>query len=85
MPNTRAGYGVSSLPNGSEYYRAALKWHLSEDMDPGTVHQMGKEGVQRITADMIKVQVPPKQNCRAEREVGWTTEGQISVFVLFFQ
>ncbi|XP_048747204.2 uncharacterized protein LOC125659548 [Ostrea edulis] len=54
MPNTRAHYGVNSLQNGSEYYRACLKWHLSFDMTPDEVHQVGVQEVERIHGDMKK-------------------------------
>lgn len=58
MPNTRAHYGVNSLQNGSEYYRACLKWHLSFDMTPDEVHQVGVQEVERIHGDMKKVCIP---------------------------
>ena len=55
MKKTRAGIGVSSLPDGDNYYRAALKWHLSLDMDPEEVHQKGLSEVARIKTAMEKV------------------------------
>lgn len=38
--------------NGSEYYRACLKWHLSFDMTPEEVHRTGLEEVERIHKEM---------------------------------
>lgn len=52
IPTTRAQYGVNSLVNGSEYYRACLKWHLSFDMTPEEVHRTGLEEVERIHGEM---------------------------------
>ncbi|XP_064649801.1 uncharacterized protein LOC135501568 isoform X2 [Lineus longissimus] len=54
---TRPGLGVSTLaadqsPNGTEYYKAALKWHLSSDMSPAKVHQIGLDQVKRIKDNM---------------------------------
>ncbi|XP_074655055.1 uncharacterized protein LOC141908764 isoform X2 [Tubulanus polymorphus] len=55
LSNTRNGYGVSSLPGGAEYYEAALKWHLSTDMTPDKVHELGHSEVARIAAEMHKI------------------------------
>nr|XP_022337537.1 uncharacterized protein LOC111133419 [Crassostrea virginica] len=52
IPNTREHYGVNSLVNGSEYYRACLKWHLSFDMTPEEVHSTGLKEVERIHGEM---------------------------------
>ena len=55
MPMTRKSVGISSLPNGAEYYQACLKWHLSVDMTADEIHQLGKEEVERIYEEMQKV------------------------------
>ena len=57
MPNTRQGLGVSSLPNGAEYYKACLKWHTSLDITPEEVHQKGLAEVDRIAKEMEKVYI----------------------------
>ncbi|XP_060588530.1 uncharacterized protein LOC132743946 [Ruditapes philippinarum] len=52
---TRNGYGVNSLPNGVEYYKACLKWHLSIDISPEEIHQKGLQEVARINKEMQQV------------------------------
>lgn len=53
--HTRSGYGVNSLPNGKEYYKACLKWHLSVDISPEEIHATGLREVARINTEMVKV------------------------------
>ncbi|XP_060078024.1 uncharacterized protein LOC132557546 [Ylistrum balloti] len=53
--HTRPYTGVNSLENGEEYYRACLKWHLSTDMSPDEVHNIGLQEVERIYQNMLKV------------------------------
>lgn len=48
LPNSREKHGVSSLENGMNFYKAALAWHLSVNMDPFEVHQLGLKEVKRI-------------------------------------
>ena len=45
---TRKDVGVCSLPNGIEFYKACLRWHLSDDILPEDVHQRGLDEVSRI-------------------------------------
>ena len=52
---TRSGYGVKSLPNGVEYYKACLKWHLSIDISPEEIHNKGLKEVDRINKEMQNV------------------------------
>ncbi|XP_013399066.1 uncharacterized protein LOC106165408 [Lingula anatina] len=55
LPNTRSGYGVSSYDQGSDYYKACLKWHLTTDMTPEEVHEKGWSEIRRISAEMNKI------------------------------
>ncbi|XP_033759881.1 uncharacterized protein LOC117342028 [Pecten maximus] len=55
MAHTRPGTGVNTLANGEEFYRACLKWHLSVDMSPEEVHNLGLQEVERIYQNMLKV------------------------------
>ena len=55
MNHTRKGYGVGSLRDGKEFYKACLKWHLSIDMSPEDIHQLGLQEVKRISKLMQKV------------------------------
>ena len=48
IPACREHYGVGSLFNGKEYYKACLKWHLSADISPEEVHQRGIDEVLRL-------------------------------------
>ena len=54
---TRAEIGVSSLPAGLEYYRAALRLYLGEDWSPADIHQLGLREVERIKARMEEVRI----------------------------
>ena len=55
MNHTRKSFGVNSLPNGEEFYRACLRWHLSVDMTPEEVHEKGIQEVERISGKMKNV------------------------------
>ncbi|KAL5003933.1 hypothetical protein ScPMuIL_017389 [Solemya velum] len=55
MPKTRVGLGIGSWNRGSEYYTQCLKWHLSVDMTPEEVSQMGLQEVQRIYSKMTEI------------------------------
>ncbi|KAK2188617.1 hypothetical protein NP493_127g04047 [Ridgeia piscesae] len=48
LQNTRPRVGLSSLPNGTAYYRASLRWHLSLNITPEEVHQLGLSEVTRV-------------------------------------
>ena len=49
IPATRQEAGVWSLPNGKEFYKACLRWHLSFEMLPEEVHERGLQEVARLT------------------------------------
>ena len=55
MPNTRKEYGVYEWDPTHEYYKSCLKWHLSFEMTPEEVHEIGLKEVDRITKEMHKV------------------------------
>jgi len=55
LPATRKDYGISSLDGGAEYYRSLLRWHLSIDLDPDLVFDLGVEQVDRIRRQMENV------------------------------
>lgn len=55
LPNTRSGYGVNSFPDGENYYKACLKWHLGIAISPEEIHEKGLEEVNRISGEMHKV------------------------------
>lgn len=45
-------HGVWALPDGAEFYEAALRWNTSTDLDPDTIHQVGLDEVARIEREM---------------------------------
>ena len=58
MPSTRKGLGIGHLNNGTEYYKACLKWHTSLDITPEEVHQKGLDEVGRISKEIKTVSTP---------------------------
>ena len=55
MPNVRQTPGVTSLPGGDAYYRACLEWHLSLNITPKAIHDLGLREVHRIYQNMENV------------------------------
>ena len=55
MPHTRTEYGVYQWDPTNRYYSACLKWHLSFEMTPEDVHNLGLREVERIRGEMDKV------------------------------
>lgn len=44
--------GICTLPNGSQYYQQCLNYHLSCEMSPKEVHELGLAQIQRIRRQM---------------------------------
>ncbi|XP_041360080.1 uncharacterized protein LOC121376277 [Gigantopelta aegis] len=55
LPRTRPHWGVGVWPEGKDYYKACLKWHLSTDMSPEEVHRIGLSEVERISGRMQEI------------------------------
>lgn len=55
MPATRHSFGVGSLVNGAEYYKALLGWYLSVDKTPNEIHQLGHNELNRILTQLTHV------------------------------
>ena len=55
LKSTRQDIGVSSLPNGSEFYAKCLRFHTTTDLTPQEVHDMGKKEVTRINHVMESI------------------------------
>jgi uncharacterized protein (DUF885 family) len=58
LPMSRKHEGLLSLyhvPNGKELYKVCLQYHLSLEMDPQEVHDIGLREVERIRNEMEKV------------------------------
>lgn len=53
--HTRSGFGVWSLPNGLDYYKACLKWQLSVTYTPEEIHQKGLTEVARVYQNLNKI------------------------------
>ena len=56
MNNLRPTVGVSGWPEGHSFYEAVLRWHLTLDMTPQEVHQIGLDEVSRIRNQMEQVE-----------------------------
>ncbi|XP_064649310.1 uncharacterized protein LOC135501240 [Lineus longissimus] len=55
MKHLRPHIAAVSMPNGTKYYEACLKWHLSLDMSPEEIHKKGLKEVGSIEVKMIKI------------------------------
>ena len=55
IPNTRPDIGVSTLPNGEEFYKQCIKFHTSTELTAKEIHQMGLKEVERIEDNMRKI------------------------------
>ena len=55
MQNLRPEPGVSSLPNGQDFYRQCLKFHTSTNMTAKAIHQLGLMEVDRIEEKMTEI------------------------------
>ncbi len=47
--------GLWQYPEGREYYRTLVKTHITLDVSPEEVHQIGLEAVERINAKMAQI------------------------------
>ncbi|MGB0985635.1 MAG: DUF885 domain-containing protein [Pseudoalteromonas spongiae] len=54
-PNARAEIGISTTPNGSEFYQNRVKHYTTTDMTAEQVHQLGLAEVKRIRDEMQQV------------------------------
>ena len=56
FPNTRKGLGVSTVPNGKEFYQNRINFYTtSTKYTAEDIHNIGLKEVARIKADMMKV------------------------------
>jgi len=55
LPRARAGIGISSVPNGRDYYAWLVRHHTTTSMSPEEIHALGKAEVKRIRAAMDQV------------------------------
>ncbi|GIY43758.1 uncharacterized protein CEXT_485991 [Caerostris extrusa] len=54
--HARADIGVSSLPNGEDFYQHQLSYHLTDtNVTAQQIHDMGLQEVERITKEMDEV------------------------------
>ena len=51
-PNTRTAIGVSTSPNGKEYYQSRIDFYTTLEMTPESIHKKGLEEVARIKKQM---------------------------------
>jgi prolyl oligopeptidase len=54
-PNCTEDIGLSSLPNGTAWYKHLIKYYITTDLSAGQIHQMGLKEVARIKGEMKKI------------------------------
>jgi uncharacterized protein (DUF885 family) len=55
LPKTRATVGITSLPNGAEWYAYLVKLQTTTNLTPAEIHDVGLKEVARIRGEMEKV------------------------------
>jgi uncharacterized protein (DUF885 family) len=55
IPGCRDSLGISSVPNGDQYYAFLVRHHTTLNLTPEEVHQIGQEHVARIRNEMMEV------------------------------
>jgi uncharacterized protein (DUF885 family) len=55
LPKTRATVGITSLPNGAEWYAYLVKLQTTTNLTPAEIHDIGLKEVARIRGEMEKV------------------------------
>jgi uncharacterized protein (DUF885 family) len=55
LPACRQDVGISSLPNGKEYYQHLIGYFTTTEMTPDEIHELGKQEVARNRAEMLKI------------------------------
>jgi uncharacterized protein (DUF885 family) len=55
LPACRQDVGISSLPNGKEYYQHLIGYFTTTEMTPDEIHDLGKQEVARNRAEMLKI------------------------------
>jgi uncharacterized protein (DUF885 family) len=55
LPKTRATVGITSLPNGAEWYAYLVKLQTTTALTPAEIHDIGLKEVARIRAEMAQV------------------------------
>ncbi len=73
IPGARKTIAASDLPDGRAFYRAAIREHLTKDVAPETIRDIGLGEVARIGLEMEAI----------KREVGFT--GDLPAFFVFLR
>ncbi len=55
LPNCRKVAGISSVPNGNDYYRYLIRFFTTTDMTPQEIHDLGLSEVERIQGEMREI------------------------------
>lgn len=67
--------GVWKLPKGDEFYRYSLKFHLTSDISPAEIHEMGKKEVKFLQGEITKLVsslgIPPKDTYQETIRAYW--------------
>jgi uncharacterized protein (DUF885 family) len=55
LPKARPVIGISSLPNGREWYQILIRRLTTTNLPPEEIHRMGEAEVKRIEEEMLKI------------------------------
>ena len=73
LPKTRATVGITSLPNGAEWYTYLVKLQTTTNLTPAEIHEIGLKEVARIRGEMERVMA----------QVGF--KGDLAAFFVFLR
>jgi prolyl oligopeptidase len=55
LPNSRDSIGISSVPNGKEWYEVLANYHTTTDLTPDEIHNIGLKEIKRIRSEMESI------------------------------
>jgi len=55
LPSSRETVGASALPNGDAFYKNRIEHYTTTDLSASEIHQIGRQEVARIRAEMLEV------------------------------
>jgi uncharacterized protein (DUF885 family) len=57
LPDARSSVGLGALPNGNRWYAHLVRHYTTTQLNADEVHELGRQELQRVRADMDKVRV----------------------------
>ena len=55
LPNSRDSIGISSVPNGKEWYEVLANYHTTTNLTPDEIHNIGLKEIKRIRSEMESI------------------------------